>query len=158
MYQLSEFSLFRSFIYFAPQLKLGPQDKGLSPGDGSWDMRNQAVVKSARVDMWALVCFASCNEDPLRNFCHQVSGVSNREGMTMTAQPALITFGRGPAEVRFSFCSIEGSVVLWWESFRSRGQMDLLKVFSVDVFFFNLEVSRFFLIQLHGCTCEYCLM
>ena len=35
--------------------------------------------------------------------------------------------------------------------------MDLLKVFSVDVFF-NLEVSRFFLIQLHGCTCEYCLM
>ena len=103
MYQLSEFSLFRSFIYFAPQLKLGPQDKGLTPGDGSWDMRNQAVVKSARVDMWALVCFASCNEDPLRNFCHQVSSVSNREGMTMAAQPALITFGRGPEEVRSSF-------------------------------------------------------
>ncbi|XP_074606193.1 protein argonaute-2-like isoform X2 [Acropora palmata] len=85
------------------QLWLGPQDKGLSPGDGSWDMRNQAVVKSARVDMWALVCFASCNEDPLRNFCHQVSGVSNREGMTMAAQPALITFGRGPAEVERLF-------------------------------------------------------
>ena len=98
MYQLSEFSLFRSFIYFAPQLKLDPQDKAR---DGSWDMSNQSVVKS--VDMWALVCLAPCNEDPLRNFCHQVSSVSNRDGMTMAAQPALITFGRGPEEVRFSF-------------------------------------------------------
>ena len=103
MYQLSEFSLFRSFIYFAPQLKLGPQDKPLTPGDSSWDMRNQAVVKSAKFDMWALVCFARCNEDPLRNFCHQMSSVSNREGMTIVAQPTLITFGRGPEEVRFSF-------------------------------------------------------
>lgn len=103
MYQLSEFSLFLSFIYFAPQLKLGPQDKPLTLRDGSWDMRNQAVVKSAKVDMWALVSFARCNEDPLRNFCHQMSSVSNREGMTIVAQPTLITFGRGPEEVRFSF-------------------------------------------------------
>ena len=84
-------------MYFAPQLKLGPQDKAQTPRDGSCDMSNQAV------DMWALVCFAPCNEDPLRNFCHQVSIVSNREGMTMAAQPALVTFGRGPEEVRLSF-------------------------------------------------------
>ena len=97
MYQLSEFSLFPSlFIYFSPQLKLGPQDKALTPRDGSI-MRNQAL------DMWALVCFHGCNEDPLRNFCHQLSSVSDREGIKMTAQPAIIAFGRGPEEVRFNF-------------------------------------------------------
>ena len=87
----------------APQLKLGPQDKALTPRDGSWDMRNQALFKSARVDMWGLVCFARCNEDQLRNFCHQMSSVSNREGMKMAAQPAVVTFGRRPEEVRFHF-------------------------------------------------------
>ena len=87
----------------APQLKLGPQDKALIPRDGSWDMRNQALFKGARIDMWALVCFARCNDDPLRNFCHQMSSVSSREGMKMTAQPAFVTFGRRPEEVRFNF-------------------------------------------------------
>ena len=89
----------------APQLKLGPQDKALIPRDGSWDMRNQSLFKSARVDMWALVSFARCNEDHLRNFCEQMSSVSNREGMKMAAQPAVVTFGRRPEEVRFIYFS-----------------------------------------------------
>ena len=84
----------------APQLKLG---KALIPHDGSWDMRNQALFKSARVDMWGLVCFARCNEDQLRNFCHRMSSVSNGEGMEMAAQPAVVTFGRRPEEVRSHF-------------------------------------------------------
>ncbi|XP_044181960.1 protein argonaute-2-like isoform X6 [Acropora millepora] len=102
-------NMIRSTVRPAPeqqekiQLWLGPQDKGLTPGDGSWDMRNQAVVKSAKFDMWALVCFAGCNEDPLRNFCHQMSILSNREGMTIVAEPTLITFGRGPEEVERLF-------------------------------------------------------
>ncbi|XP_074606176.1 protein argonaute-2-like isoform X1 [Acropora palmata] len=84
----------------APQLKLG---KALIPHDGSWDMRNQALFKSARVDMWGLVCFARCNEDQLRNFCHRMSSVSNGEGMEMAAQPAVVTFGRRPEEVERLF-------------------------------------------------------
>ncbi|XP_067047269.1 protein argonaute-2-like isoform X2 [Acropora muricata] len=87
----------------APQLKLGPQDKALIPRDGTWDMRNQSLFKSARVDMWALVSFARCNKDHLRNFCEQMSSVSKREGMKMAAQPAVVTFGRRPEEVERLF-------------------------------------------------------
>lgn len=92
---------FQTSIDPPPPLKLGPQDKALTPRDGSWDMSNQALLKSAIVDMWALVCLAPCNEDPLRNFCHQMSIVSNREGMKMTAKPACIKYGERHEEVRF---------------------------------------------------------
>ena len=96
-----------------PQLKLGPQDRSLTPKNGSWDMRNQVLFKSTEVDMWALVCFAGCNEDPLRKFCHQMSSVSNQEGMKMASRPACITYGKRHEEVRFVLCSSGGSVICW---------------------------------------------
>ncbi|XP_067047295.1 protein argonaute-2-like [Acropora muricata] len=94
---------FQTSIDPPPPLKLGPQDKALTPRDGSWDMSNQALLKSAIVDMWALVCLAPCNEDPLRNFCHQMSSVSNREGMKMTSKPACIKYGERHEEVERLF-------------------------------------------------------
>ena len=42
----------------APKLNLGPQDKPLVPRDGAWDMRNKSLYDGARIQTWALACFA----------------------------------------------------------------------------------------------------
>ncbi|XP_068705532.1 protein argonaute-2-like isoform X1 [Montipora foliosa] len=96
----------------APKLKLGPQDQGLIPREGSWDMRNQKLFDGARIDTWALACFATmqrCNQDTLRRFCDQMSSVSTREGMKMTAQPNVVRYARDSREVEglFSKWSVE---------------------------------------------------
>ena len=56
----------------APTLNLGPQDQPLVPRDGAWDMRNKSLHVGARIQTWALVCFAPprwCNDGHLRQFC-----------------------------------------------------------------------------------------
>ena len=93
-----------------PQVKLGPQDRALTPRDGGWDMRNQALFDVASIDTWTLASFAPrqrCNEDTLRNFCRQMSSVSNREGIRMPEQPADVSFARGFGDVRSFVCSSE---------------------------------------------------
>ena len=90
----------------APRIKLDPQDQALVPRDGSWDMRNKALYEGARIDTWALACFAPmgrCNQDTLRKFCYQLSDVSTREGMRMTAEPAVVRYARDSREVRDTF-------------------------------------------------------
>lgn len=90
----------------APRIKLGPQDQALVPRDGSWDMRNKALYEGARIDVWALACFAPpqrCNEDTLRKFSKQMSIVSNGEGMKMAAQPAVVRYARNSREVERLF-------------------------------------------------------
>ena len=90
----------------APKIKLGPQDQALVPRNGSWDMRNKSLHEGARVQTWALACFAPsscCNEDHLRNFCKQMASVSNQEGMRMTEEPAVVRYARGCSEVNYVF-------------------------------------------------------
>jgi len=90
----------------APKIKLGPQDHALVPRDGSWNMQDKALYRGARIDTWALACFAPsqrCREDQLRNFCKQMSIVSTREGMKMTADPVVVRYARGTRDVRFFF-------------------------------------------------------
>ena len=90
----------------APKIKLGPQDQALVPRDGSWDMRNKALHQGARIDTWALACFAPsqrCREDQLRRFCKQVASVSTGEGMKMAAEPVVVRYARGTRDVRFVF-------------------------------------------------------
>ena len=92
-----------------PMLKLGPQDHGLIPREGSWDMRNQALFEGARIDTWALACFAPiqrCNQDTLRKFCDQISSVSTREGMRMTARPSVVRYARDAREVSCASMSV----------------------------------------------------
>ncbi|XP_068740587.1 protein argonaute-2-like isoform X2 [Montipora capricornis] len=89
-----------------PKLKLGPQDEGLIPRDGSWDMRNRALFEGVRIDIWALACFApiqTCNQDTLKTFCDRMSSVSTREGMRMTAQPVVVRYARGLEDVEGLF-------------------------------------------------------
>ena len=90
----------------APKLNLGPQDQPLVPRDGAWDMRNKSLHEGARIQTWALACFApsrSCNEDQLRNFCKQMASVSSREGMRMTDQPTVVRYARGYSDVSYVF-------------------------------------------------------
>ncbi|XP_015751565.1 PREDICTED: protein argonaute-2-like isoform X2 [Acropora digitifera] len=94
-----------------PQVKLGPQDRALTPRDGGWDMRNQALFDVASIDTWTLASFAPrqrCNEDTLRNFCRQMSSVSNREGIRMPEQPADVSFARGFGDVERLFSGWSG--------------------------------------------------
>ena len=96
-----------------PQLKLGPQDRALTPCDGSWDMRNKALFDVASIDTWTLASFAPrqrCDEETLRNFCRQMASVSNREGIRMPERPAGVGFGRGLGDVRSFVCSSERAV------------------------------------------------
>ena len=96
-----------------PQVKLGPQDRALTPRDGGWDMRNQALFDVASIDTWTLASFAPrqrCNEDTLRNFCRQMSSVSNREGIRMPEQPADVSFARGFGDVSSFVCSSERAI------------------------------------------------
>ncbi|KAL9962338.1 hypothetical protein ACROYT_G031432 [Oculina patagonica] len=86
----------------APTLNLGPQDQALVPRDGSWDMRNKSLHQGARIETWALACFARrCNGDELRNFCKQMASVSSREGMRMTEQPTVVGYPRDSREKAF---------------------------------------------------------
>ncbi|XP_078383849.1 protein argonaute-2-like [Oculina patagonica] len=88
----------------APTLNLGPQDQALVPRDGSWDMRNKSLHQGARIETWALACFARrCNGDELRNFCKQMASVSSREGMRMTEQPTVVGYPRDSREVESLF-------------------------------------------------------
>ena len=89
----------------APRLKLGPQDQALVPRDGSWDMRNKSLHQGARIQTWALACFAPsrwCNDGHLRNFCAQMAAVSSREGMRMAEEPTVVRYGRGYNDVSCS--------------------------------------------------------
>ena len=97
-----------------PQVKLGPQDRALTPrDDGSWDMRDKALFDVASIDTWTLASFAPrqrCNEETLRNFCRQMSSVSKREGIKMPEQPAGVRFARGFGDVRSFVCSSERAI------------------------------------------------
>ena len=89
----------------APKLNLGPQDKPLVPRDGAWDMRNKSLYDGARIQTWALACFAPsrwCNEGHLRKFCQQMASVSSGEGMRMTEEPTAVRYARDN-EVRILF-------------------------------------------------------
>ena len=91
----------------APKLKLGPQDQALVPRDGVWDMRNKSLHEGARIQTWALACFAPserCDQGHLRNFCKQMASVSSREGMRMTDQPTVVRYAtRGYSDVSYVF-------------------------------------------------------
>ena len=90
----------------APKLNLGPQDKPLVPRDGAWDMRNKSLYEGARIQTWALACFAPsrwCNDGHLRKFCHQMASVSSGEGMRMTEEPTVVKYARDKNEVRILF-------------------------------------------------------
>ena len=92
-----------------PKLKLGPQDQGLVPREGSWDMRSQKLFEGARIDTWALACFAPmqrCNQDTLWRFCDQMSSVSTREGMRMTPQPTVVRYARDARDVSCASLSV----------------------------------------------------
>ncbi|XP_078383843.1 protein argonaute-2-like isoform X2 [Oculina patagonica] len=90
----------------APKLNLGPQDQALVPRDGSWDMRNKSLHDGARIQTWALACFAPsrwCNEDHLRNFSKQMASVSCREGMRMVEEPVVVRYAKGYSDVESLF-------------------------------------------------------
>ena len=84
-----------------PKIKLGPRDQALIPRDGSWDMRSKMLHEGARINTWAIACFANrCSEDQLWNFCKQMASVSTREGMRMTEQPVAMEYPRDYRDVR----------------------------------------------------------
>ena len=90
----------------APKLNLGPQDKPLVPRDGAWDMRNKSLNDGARIQTWALACFAPsrwCNDGHLRKFCQQMAAVSSGEGMRMTEEPTVVKYVRDKNDVRIPF-------------------------------------------------------
>lgn len=93
----------------APKLNLGPQDKPLVPRDGAWDMRNKSLYEGARIQTWALACFAPsrwCNDGHLRNFCQQMASVASGEGMKMSEEPTVVTRAKGYSDVRCSLTSL----------------------------------------------------